>query len=72
MAIFYPIVCFFIIDTVGITAYFQQPQEAFSSLSARLTSLGASDIIILSSGMCGAILAGITIRLLRKSGYRMF
>lgn len=72
MAIIYPIVCFFIIDTAGITKYFQQPQDAFSSFFQRMNSLGASDLVILTAGMCGAIFAGITIKLLRKSGYRMF
>ncbi|MCS0788133.1 YuiB family protein [Cytobacillus pseudoceanisediminis] len=72
MAIIYPIIAIFIIDKVRFIEYFQNPSESFSSLGVELSSLALADILILSSGMAGAIVAGITIRLLRKKGYRMF
>ncbi|RBP91274.1 YuiB-like putative membrane protein [Cytobacillus firmus] len=72
MAIIYPIIAIFIIDKVRFIEYFRDPWESFSSLGAELSSLALADILILSSGMAGAIVAGITIRLLRKKGYRMF
>ncbi|MCS0673178.1 YuiB family protein [Cytobacillus firmus] len=72
MAIIYPIIAIFIIDKVRFIEYFQNPNESFSSLGVELSSLALADILILSSGMAGAIVAGITIRLLRKKGYRMF
>ncbi|MGN7176180.1 YuiB family protein [Cytobacillus sp. SAFR-174] len=72
MAIIYPVIAIFIIDKARFIEYFQKPGESFSSLGVELSSLALADILILSSGMAGAIVAGITIRLLRKKGYRMF
>lgn len=73
MAIIYPIVCVFIInDTVKFIDYFRQPGETFQLLGAKVTNLAAADILILSSGLIGAILAGIVIRSLRTKGYQMF
>jgi hypothetical protein len=72
MAIIYPIIAIFIIDKVRFIEYFQNTGEALSSLGVELSSLALADILILSSGMAGAVVAGITIRLLRKKGYRMF
>ncbi|MBT2687578.1 YuiB family protein [Bacillus sp. ISL-47] len=72
MAIIYPIIAVLIIDKVRFIEYFQNTGESFSSLGVELSSLALADILILSSGMAGAIVAGITIRLLRKKGYRMF
>lgn len=72
MAVIYPIVCLRIIDTKGINEYFSSPSESFSNLSTQISSLGISDIGILSAGMCGAIGAGICMRLLRQNGYQMF
>ncbi|CAM3466006.1 YuiB family protein [Aeromicrobium ponti] len=72
MAIIYPIIAILIIDKVRFIEYFQNTGEALSSLGVEFSSLALADILILSSGMAGAIVAGITIRLLRKKGYRMF
>jgi hypothetical protein len=45
---------------------------AFGELGQKLGSLATADILILLSGLAGAIAAGVTIKLLRKNGYQMF
>ncbi|WP_416828543.1 YuiB family protein [Ectobacillus polymachus] len=72
MSMLYPIVCIFIINRIHITAYFQQPSSAFSSLLTHLSSLGQADLFILTSGMIGALASGFSMKALRNSGYRMF
>ncbi|MBA4536018.1 YuiB family protein [Bacillus aquiflavi] len=72
MAIIYPIIAILIVDKVRLIEYFTNSKAAFSQLGQRFTSLALADILILSSGLLGAIGAGIVIKILRKSGYRMF
>lgn len=72
MAIIYPIVAIFIIDKVSFLDYFTNTGTAFVDLGHRLSSLATADILILLSGLAGAIAAGFTIKLLRKNGYQMF
>lgn len=72
MAIIYPIIVIFIIDDVAMYEYFTKPGYAFSELGANLMSLHAVDIVILASGMVGAIIAGFVMKVLRKMGYQMF
>ncbi|NRD76390.1 YuiB family protein [Bacillus sp. BRMEA1] len=72
MVTVYPIFVIFIIDKVPFSEYFTNTKAAFLDLGHRVVSLAAADIIILSSGLAGAITAGFTIKLLRKSGYQMF
>lgn len=72
MAIIYPIVAIFIIDDVRFIEYFTNFKKAFAELGRRFSHLAIADVLILSSGFAGAIVAGITIKLLRKKGYRMF
>ncbi|MFE8702363.1 YuiB family protein [Cytobacillus sp. FJAT-54145] len=72
MAIIYPVVTILIVDKVSFVEYFTNSKAAFSDLGSRLMNLGSADIFILSSGLAGAIVAGIVIKLLRKKGYRMF
>ncbi|KAB2332949.1 YuiB family protein [Cytobacillus gottheilii] len=72
MAIIYPVIAILIIDQVRFIEYFTNTGFAFSDLGTELSSLAMADILILSSGLAGAIVAGITIKLLRKKGYRMF
>ena len=72
MAVIYPLIAIFIIDQVRFIEYFTNSGEAFTDLGKRIFSLAMADILILSSGLAGAILAGIVIRLLRKKGYQMF
>lgn len=72
MAIVYPIVVILIIDEIDFFEYFTQPVMAFQALGDKLLSLHFADITILTSGLIGAIIAGIVIKLLRKNGYQMF
>lgn len=72
MAIVYPIVVILIIDEVDFFDYFTAPSIAFQALSDKLLSLHGADILILSSGLVGAIIAGFVIKALRKNGYQMF
>lgn len=72
MAIIYPIVSILIVDEVSFSQYFKNSRAAFHELGDRFNNLALADILILSSGMAGAILAGITIKMLRNRGYRMF
>ncbi|ULT56265.1 YuiB family protein [Neobacillus drentensis] len=72
MAIVYPIVAIFIVDKVGFSEYFTNSKFAFEDLGARISRLATADILILISGLAGAIAAGFTIKLLRKNGYQMF
>ncbi|KQL53201.1 hypothetical protein AN964_06550 [Heyndrickxia shackletonii] len=72
MAILYPIIAILIIDDVRFIDYFTDTGNAFHKLGVKLTALHPSDIIILISGLIGAIVAGITMKTLRKKGYRMF
>lgn len=72
MAIVYPIVVILIIDEVDFFDYFTAPTMAFLALGDKLMSLHFADILVLSSGLLGAIIAGIVIKMLRKNGYQMF
>lgn len=72
MAIIYPIVVILIIDEVKFYEYFTKPMYSFPLLGEKFLSLHPTDIIILSSGMVGAIISGIVSKLLRKQGYQMF
>ncbi|ASS92338.1 MAG: hypothetical protein C6W58_06820 [Bacillaceae bacterium] len=72
MAILYPLVCIFLIDEVNFFDYFKSPSRSFSLLGEKIASLAVADILILGSGMVGAILSGIVIRMLRARGYQMF
>ncbi len=72
MAIIYPLVCVFIIDEVRFIQYFQEPGASFQALGNKITSLAVADLLILSSGLVGAILSGIVIKMLRNRGYQMF
>ncbi|MBS4173934.1 YuiB family protein [Bacillus sp. FJAT-49736] len=72
MAIIYPIIALLIIDDVRFIDYFTDTSRAFHKLGDKLSLLHAPDIIILICGLLGAIVAGITMKTLRKKGYRMF
>ncbi|MEK4246487.1 YuiB family protein [Psychrobacillus sp. FSL K6-2684] len=72
VAILYPLIVVFIIDEVGFFDYFTNPGSSFSALGDKFVSLHMADIVILTSGFVGAIIAGIVIKMLRKSGYQMF
>lgn len=72
VAFIYPIIAVLIIDKVRFIEYFTNTSAAFRDLGQRFTSLGTADVLILSSGLAGAIVAGLVIKLLRKNGYQMF
>ncbi|WP_335870336.1 YuiB family protein [Bacillus sp. 2205SS5-2] len=72
MAIIYPVITIFIIDEVRFIAYFKDPGTSFSSLGEKIGNLATVDVVILVSGLAGAIVSGLTSRILRKKGYQMF
>ncbi|MEH7301133.1 YuiB family protein [Neobacillus drentensis] len=72
MAIVYPVVAILIVDKVRFVEYFTNSKVAFQELGQKFSSLATADILILVSGLAGAIAAGFTIKLLRKNGYQMF
>ncbi|MFC4737104.1 YuiB family protein [Bacillus daqingensis] len=72
MAVLYPLVIIFLVTDIGFFSVFTSPVNTFSNVGSSLASLAISDIVILSAGMIGAILAGIAIRMLRVRGYQMF
>lgn len=72
MAILYPLVCVFIIDKVSMVDYISNPSGSFASLMEHLVDLGQADVIILTTGLIGSILSGVTIKTLRQRGYQMF
>ncbi|WP_409271123.1 YuiB family protein [Neobacillus sp. SCS-31] len=72
MAVIYPVIVLLIVDKVRFIEYFTNTKTAFGQLGTQLVSLGSADVIILSSGLAGAIAAGAAIKLLRKNGYQMF
>lgn len=72
MAIIYPIIVIFIVDDVRFIEYFTDSGNAFQNLGTSFVSLAPADLIILISGLAGAIVAGVVIKLLRKNGYQMF
>lgn len=72
MAIIYPLVAILIVDKVEFSDYFTNTTMAFQKLWSRFGTLATADILILISGLLGAIAAGLTIKQLRKHGYQMF
>lgn len=72
MAFIYPIIVIMIIDKVKFYQYFTEPAYSFNLLAHRISDITVVDGVILISGMIGAILSGIAIRMLRVRGYQMF
>lgn len=72
MAVVYPLIVIWIVDSLGFWSYFSAPAASFSQLGGQLLSLQFVDYLILASGFIGAIVAGIAIRMLRVRGYQMF
>lgn len=72
MVILFPIVAVLIVNRLKLIEYFKQPVEALKQLGMNFISLQSADIIILSSGLFGGIVAGLVIKTLRKKGYQMF
>ncbi|RKQ29590.1 YuiB family protein [Oceanobacillus halophilus] len=72
MAFLYPLIILLMIDTLSTWEYFTNPGQSFTTLGTKLASLTAFDIILFIFGFLGTIVAGYVMKLLRKSGYRMF
>lgn len=72
MTIIYPVITVFIVDKVRFIEYFTNSKNAFNELGERITSLATADLLIISSGLAGAVVAGLVIKMLRKNGYQMF
>jgi len=72
MAFLYPIVVILIVDDLPVSAYFTSPISSISETFSGMAKITPVDWIILASGLAGAIVSGIVIKLLRRSGYRMF
>ncbi|WP_249871170.1 YuiB family protein [Oceanobacillus saliphilus] len=72
MAFLYPFIIVMIIDNISTLEYFTNTGDAFAKLLSEITSLAVADVIILLSGLAGAIVSGMVIKFLRKSGYQMF
>lgn len=72
MAVLYPIVISIIVGDSRVSEYFTEPIKSVSATFHKMISLPVVDMVILSSGLAGAIVSGIVVKLLRKSGYRMF
>ena len=72
MAIIYPIVVILIIDEVKLYEYFTNPKYSFQLLGEKIMALHTVDVVILASGLVGAIISGFVSKLLRKQGYQMF
>ncbi|MCL7748911.1 YuiB family protein [Halalkalibacter alkaliphilus] len=72
MALIYPIIVILIVDNVSFFEYFTAPLTSLSMLGSDLLALHFVDILVLTSGFIGAIIAGIVIKMLRVRGYQMF
>lgn len=68
----YPIFVIMMIDNVKLSSYITETSTALVNVYERVLGLQFLDVFMLGFGLLGAILAGVTIRYLRKSGYSMF
>lgn len=68
----YPIFVIMMIDNVKLSSYITETSTALANVYERVFGLQFLDVFMLGFGLLGAILAGVTIRYLRKSGYSMF
>lgn len=72
MAVLSPFVLLLWIDQISVMDYVTNPSASFIHVKKRIGSLASADVMILSSGIVGAIVSGVVIQTLRKKGYRMF
>ncbi len=72
MAFIYPFIVFLIVDKFPFKTYFTDTGWALSELFHNLINLKMVDIVFLSFGFLGTIVAGFVIRTLRSKGYQMF
>lgn len=71
-AFIYPFIVIWMVSDLSLVSLIIHPIQGLSHLGVRFTELLIVDYIILSAGLVGTILSGLTIQMLRKSGYRMF
>lgn len=72
VAIFYPIFVILMVNKVSFFAYFTAFGSAIQQIGQRFSGLAPSDWTVLSMGLVGAILSGVTMKMLRSHGYTMF
>ena len=72
MAILFPLIALYIINDAKLINYFKNPSTTFGKIGEHITALHTADVIILTSGFSGSIVAGFTMKYLRKKGYQMF
>ncbi|ACB61762.1 MULTISPECIES: YuiB family protein [Exiguobacterium] len=72
MLVLYPIIIIMMIDNQSTLDYFTNAREAIPKLGERIMGLQTADITMFVAGLAGIIIAGMSIRFLRKSGYQMF
>lgn len=72
MTFIYPFIVILIVGDSKFSQYFTEPKTAFSATFDKFASIQIYDVIILLSGLAGAIVSGIVIKILRRSGYQMF
>lgn len=72
MAIVYPFIVILVINKTPLINYFTKINRVFSMLGQHIVHLTPPDIIILTSGFIGSVIAGIVMKMLRKNGYQMF
>jgi hypothetical protein len=71
-AFIYPFIVIWMVSDLSLGRLIIQPIQGINHLGMRFSELLIVDYIILSAGLIGTILSGVTIKLLRASGYRMF
>lgn len=72
MLVLYPVIIIMMIDNQSTLEYFTNAREAIPNLGDRIAGLQTADITMFAAGLAGIIIAGLSIRFLRKSGYQMF
>lgn len=68
----YPLVVILFVTDVPLGQYVLHPLSSFSRLGEELASLLWVDYLVLGAGLVGAVLSGVSIRMLRQRGFRMF
>lgn len=72
MAILSPFVLLLWIDKISVMDYVTSPSASLAHVKERIESLASADLIILSSGIVGAIVSGVVIQTLRKKDIECF
>jgi len=72
MAVLYPFIISIVVADSTLGEYFTQPRTSIPDTFQTMVSLPVMDIVILTFGFIGAIVSGVVVKMLRKSGYQMF